>query len=94
MSCGRFIHDGDVVCRSDNLTDALADDRMIVGDEHADHGSSSLGDVRRSADVLDALVRNDESDLQAADALGQTYAQMGRHAGGDSERGKGQGAER
>ena len=38
------------------------------------------GDLRRSAAVLEPLVRDDESDLQAADALGQTYARMGRGA--------------
>jgi arylsulfatase A-like enzyme/Flp pilus assembly protein TadD len=38
------------------------------------------GAVRRSADVLEALVHDDESDLQAADALAQTYARLGRSA--------------
>jgi arylsulfatase A-like enzyme/Flp pilus assembly protein TadD len=38
------------------------------------------GDIRRSAAVLEALFRGDGSDLQAADALGQTYARMGRAA--------------
>jgi arylsulfatase A-like enzyme len=36
------------------------------------------GDLRRSAAVLEALVRGDATDLQSADALGQTYARMGR----------------
>ena len=36
------------------------------------------GDLRRSAAVLEPLVRDDASDLQATDALGQTYARMGR----------------
>ena len=36
------------------------------------------GDPVRSAKVLEALVREEPSDLQAADALGQTYARMNR----------------
>ena len=36
------------------------------------------GDLRRSAAVLEPLVRDDASDLESADALGQTYARMGR----------------
>jgi tetratricopeptide (TPR) repeat protein len=36
------------------------------------------GDLRRSAAVLEVLVRGDQTDLQSADALAQTYARMGR----------------
>ena len=36
------------------------------------------GDLRRSAAVLEPLVREDTTDLQSSDALGQTYARMGR----------------
>jgi arylsulfatase A-like enzyme/Tfp pilus assembly protein PilF len=38
------------------------------------------GDPARSAAVLEPLVHDDPSDLQAADALGQTYARMNRQA--------------
>jgi arylsulfatase A-like enzyme len=41
------------------------------------------GDLRRSAAVLEALVRGDANDLQSADALGQTYVRIGR--GRDAE---------
>jgi len=37
-----------------------------------------VGDLRRSASVLEPLVRDDALDLESADALGQTYARMGR----------------
>src|SRR5206468_1174601 len=43
------------------------------------------GELRRSADVLEALVKDDESDLQAADALGQTYARMARYADAETQ---------
>jgi Flp pilus assembly protein TadD len=36
------------------------------------------GDLRRSAAVLEPLVREDVSDLESSDALGQTYTRMGR----------------
>src|SRR5207302_11069763 len=36
------------------------------------------GDLKRSASVLEPLVKGDASDVQSADALGQTYARMGR----------------
>lgn len=36
------------------------------------------GDLRRSATVLEALVTEDATDLQSADALAQTYTRMGR----------------
>jgi len=38
------------------------------------------GSLSRSAAVLEALAREDPSDLQAIDALGQTYARMNRQA--------------
>jgi arylsulfatase A-like enzyme/Tfp pilus assembly protein PilF len=38
----------------------------------------SSGDLPRSASVLEALVKQDPNDLQAADALGQTYVRMRR----------------
>jgi arylsulfatase A-like enzyme len=70
---------------------ARAGDAVAVLDEaarggHADRpllrslGSTlrDAGDLRRSAAVLEPLVREDVSDLQSADALGQTYARMGR----------------
>jgi len=41
------------------------------------------GDLRRSAAVLEPLVHDDGSDLESADALGQTYARMNR--GADAE---------
>jgi Flp pilus assembly protein TadD len=41
------------------------------------------GDLRRSAAVLEPLVHDDGSDLESADALGQTYARMNR--GTDAE---------
>ncbi|OLC81114.1 MAG: hypothetical protein AUH72_10085, partial [Acidobacteria bacterium 13_1_40CM_4_65_8] len=65
-------------------TDAVAVLDGAARDGHADRallrslGSAlrDAGDLRRSAAVLEELVRGDESDLQAADALGQTYARM------------------
>ena len=43
-----------------------------------------VGSLPRSASVLEALVRQDASDLQSADALGQTYVRMRR--GTDAEK--------
>jgi arylsulfatase A-like enzyme/Flp pilus assembly protein TadD len=73
-------------------TDAVAVLDGAARDGHADRallrslGSAlrDAGDLRRSAAVLEELVRADGSDLQAADALGQTYARMGRGADAES----------
>src|SRR5207247_9685889 len=64
---------------------------VLDGAAHAGHADRTLlrslgsslrdaGDLRRSATVLDELVRGDANDLQSADALGQTYSRLGRAA--------------
>jgi Flp pilus assembly protein TadD len=74
-------HAGDAVAVLDGAGATATRDRTLL---------RSLGstlrdacDLRRSAAVLEELVRTDASDLQAADALGQTYVRMGR--GADAE---------
>jgi arylsulfatase A-like enzyme len=67
---------------------------VLDGAARAGHGDRPLmrllgsmlrdaGDVKRSAAVLEPLVKGDQTDLQSADALAQTYSRMGR--GRDAE---------
>src|SRR6185295_1401984 len=64
-------HAGDAVAVLDGAAQNGHADRTLL----RSLGSSlrDAGDLRRSAVVLEELVRSDASDLQAADALGQTY---------------------
>src|SRR5436309_2824354 len=50
---GRFVDDRDVVGGRHDLPNPLTNHRMIVGDEDANHYTSSLGDTRRSANGME-----------------------------------------
>jgi arylsulfatase A-like enzyme/Flp pilus assembly protein TadD len=67
---------GDAVGVLDDAARAGHADRALLRSLGSALGDA--GDFRRSAAVLEPLVREDGSDLQSSDALGQTYARMGR----------------
>jgi len=82
-----------VLRASGRTADAAALLDRAARDGHADRALlrslggalRDTGDLQRSADVLRELVSSDATDLQAADALAQTYTRMGRFADAEAQ---------